>query len=386
MLEFCPLAFFAASSAVSNSNIINVILILLIPLLTGSLFSAVTNLALIRVDLSRLFWGYIYKFGDLEFTTYSLSEYGIDNSVLYPYLRRTDSILYNSITRLVTLFPPRVPKLYVVTRSNVDIKSKMPRQLCSYRLMDAKFPSYIFLFDKPNQITLLQKFFILHELGHANLYVAERIRAFFSTHSRIIISLMGTIALVNINLASICVFGMAVCYMWIVMPKLYSISRKEVEILEEINADQYAILHLTLEEREKFRSLITENPRFFIYTSKNEYIASRRGKRMIDILDARITPIKYFGVARFPQMFYLAMIPFFAGLGFFAHGDIGWFVLINLVFLLGLFITFYVLQSKAQKESSLIEEVMNKRVKLRDIENIFSNKDPFRMRDATDVE
>ncbi len=206
-------------------------------------------------DLER----FAKEFGQLKFDEYTLIDYLQVGPVLDSAIEsETLTFSTGNIKHNVSWLNGKSRYFRVTKKTPTD---KPPSQLVTYRCTNGQ--AWVFLSDSPNQIKDkdrgTKKFKLLHEIGHGaanNKAIINNVTTF-----KFILIVNGIIMLIHSNLNVISIILIIVYF--IIITKAFLGWEQQVlntPLLEEVNADNFAIRRLTDAERQFLAGVIAKYP------------------------------------------------------------------------------------------------------------------------------
>jgi len=170
--------------------------------------------------------------------------------------------------------------VYVVKRGDSQI---VPSQLVAFistnGLLD---PSYIFVRDKPEEITPVGKFFLYHEISHAS-YQGSITR---QTNYRWILFIVTIFwAIINLKYSILSVLILAFFVLLFGIVALYYFKMKNSHFLEEIAADQYALSFLSENELQSLADYLNIAGKLPRNPKLSESLNLKRSKVLIEEIE-----------------------------------------------------------------------------------------------------
>lgn len=243
-----PLGFFYLPTLILNPSLISVLLCL-----EGFLIGLLCYVSLLYYEdkkrLKELISGYLEPFGSCDFYKYEISDYAPKSSTIQMEASKF-SFSISGHTYWLNLF--RNIYVYVVKRGRSSI---VPSQLVAYETLEGSSHSYIFIRDEPTKILPIGKFFIYHEIGHASWDNATFRIIEILGWKLFLLPIFGIIIVLQPNILSI---GSLVIYisLLLIMYPFYNRWLKYSRLIDELNADKFALRFLSEEDREDLLNLI----------------------------------------------------------------------------------------------------------------------------------
>lgn len=206
--------------------------------LTGAIASILFYSMLMSLEdlkrLKELLSGYLEKFSKCEFHQFQISDYVEENSQIGS---EVSADYFKLFGRKFKYYWKRNIQIYVVKQGKSSV---LPSQLATYEYLQPSLPCFIFVRDEPSDITPIGRYYIYHEIGHASLPVANiRIDALLGWKLLMISAILAIIGL-QPNIISFSIFGVYILCLAL-SHRSYGRWLEELLLLEEINADQFAV-------------------------------------------------------------------------------------------------------------------------------------------------